>query len=96
MEITEHAIDSYISRVIGLEPNMAGGSIRKRAADKIRDTVDSPEEIKQRTPDDDPVYIRGDVAVPVSKGSDGELYVPTAYLSATFKNNTEKNEQATA
>lgn len=84
MQITEHAIDNYISRIIGVEPEQTGESIRKRAADKILQTVNTPDRIHKRANENIPVYIRGDVAVPVGKDPSGELYVPTTYNSSTF------------
>lgn len=96
MEITEHAIDNYISRIIGADPHQTGETIRKRATDKIRDTVNKPGRVHKRSGEKVPVYIKGDIAVPVGKDPGGELYVPTTYHSRTFSEDESTNERAKA
>lgn len=91
MEITEHSIDKYISRIIGVDPAQTGESIRKRAADKIHQAVDSPDRVHRREGEEVPIYIRGDVAVPVGKDPNGELYVPTTYRAGTFPEEKSTN-----
>lgn len=92
MEISKHAVDNYISRVIGIDQNQAGESIRDRARDKIEETVKRPEITYKENGEKYPIEIKGAVAVPVGKDPDGTKYVPTAYRSSTFLDNGDNNE----
>ena len=80
MEIHEHAVDRYIERVLNLEPEQAGESIRELVKLRIEDTAMRPEDTYHGEEDRPPSHIKGDGAVPV----DGSV-VPSAYHSKAFR-----------
>lgn len=80
MEIHEHAIDRYIERVLGVNLELAGPSLRTMAEQKVRQAAEHPDETYHGDKTKPPVHIKGPVAVPV----DGET-VPTTYKAITFR-----------
>lgn len=85
--ISQHAIDNCLDRVMKIDPEKASDYQREQARDKIQRALDMPDTIIQETDDDSPIYINGDVAIPVK--TDGERVVPTAYHTKVFQGNNE-------
>lgn len=79
MEIHEHAVDRYIERVMGLDPDRVGWHVREAARRNIGRAVTNPEHIYDEKEDEPPIHIRESVAVPVDRET-----VPTAYHSTSF------------
>lgn len=80
MRIEDHAVDRYIKRVLGIPVGMAGESVREYAERQIRDAAHWPEVTYKGKEDMPPVYIKGDVAVPVDR-----TIAPTVYEARTFR-----------
>lgn len=97
MEITRHAVNRYLERVLGLnrgEIENATKEQRHDAREEIRDVAEDPviiyrgEQVNEEE-GSAPIYIKGDIAIPVDKHNEmeGEIAVPTTYKADTF---TEK------
>lgn len=95
MEITRHAVNAYLERIKGIEKEEATKDDRHEAREKIREVVEDPaviyrgEKVYEGKEDSAPIYIRGDIAVPVTNHNErpGDIAIPTTYPSDTF---TEK------
>lgn len=80
--ISQHAIDNCLDRVMEVDPDEATTYEREEAEKKIKRALNMPDSIRQEKEDDTPIYINGNVAIPVK--TDGERIVPTTYHSKTF------------
>lgn len=96
MEITRHSVSRYLERILGYskkEVESATKEERYEAREEIRKVVEDPEVIYRGEAVENggggsaPIYIRGDVAVPVDdhKDREGDIAVPTTYRSSKFR-----------
>ena len=96
MEITRHSVSRYLERILGYseeEVKKASKNERYEAREEIRKVVEDPEVIyrgeavKNGGDGSAPIYIRGNVAVPVDehREREGDVAVPTTYESGKFR-----------
>lgn len=96
MEITRHSVSRYLGRILDYteeEIENATKEERHEAREEIRKVVNDPEVIYRGEATEEgkegsaPIYIRGDIAVPVTEHKDreGDIAVPTTYKSDKFR-----------
>lgn len=87
-EISTHAVNMYIERILGLDPNMASRKTRRYCRNRIKDTILRPEIIynKEREEGGCPIHIRGGIAIPVRPAEEDpeKVVVPTTYTKETY------------
>lgn len=84
VEVTEHSVNQYIERVIGVPKEMVGDSVREWAEGRLRDTAEFPDDVYHEQEDNCPIHIRKEIAAPVERG-----VVKTAYKATTFRSKME-------
>lgn len=87
-EVSAHAVDMYIERIIGVKKEMVGDSIRASARKKIINAVLDPQIIYNEEEDKGgcPIHIRGEIAIPVRPAEEApsKVVVPTTYPRDTY------------
>lgn len=88
MEIHEHAVDRYFTRVKEIDESYlkyASDQERKKVKGLMRMVARYPSHVYHEEPNKPPVHIGEDIAIPVDHGEGGEdTVVPTAYKAETF------------
>lgn len=85
MEVSSHAVDNYIERVMCINHETVDTRTRSYAENMILSAALNPERIHHEEDESCPIHIRGDVAVPVKVKREGDgRVVPTTYHSDTF------------
>ena len=85
--VYSHAVDNYISRVLGMERNQVKGGVEQFVEEQLTKLAENPDMVYDELDDKPPIHIRNGCAAPVvsSTGSDEkEVKVKTAYNSGTF------------
>jgi len=98
MEIFQHAINNYLRRVKGKNPN-ASILERSLAESEIKEAVEQPDKILSTEENKPQVHIKGNIAVivgvrgekeghykPYNDFEEDDIVVPTVYESKTFLN----------
>lgn len=102
--ITEHSVDNYIDRILNVDPEEQGSSVRDWCRAEILKVVLHPEEIKHNKQDMPQIHIKDGIAVPVGRKvgnyyeedlkpyndlDNDDIIVPTCYRSDEFKNDND-------
>lgn len=85
-EVSTHAVDMYIERILEVRKEMVGDNIREFAREKIIETVLEPQIVYNKERDKCPIHIRGEIAIPVRPATENpsKIVVPTTYPRDTY------------
>lgn len=87
VNVYSHAIDNYISRVLGMEREQVKIGVEQFVKEQLTKLAEDPEMVYDEMDGKPPIHIRNGCAAPVSVENHvagQELVVKTAYNSGTF------------